>query len=83
MPMPLRASHKVSIVIATLLFAATAAVPHFIWERLSPMFYVLSIAALVGVLVIGSSAGGATRWLTVCQASLPTTTRRRPPVVRT
>ena len=47
------------------MFAACAAVPPAAWERLSPILYLLSLAGLVAVLVVGSSAGGATRWLSI------------------
>jgi rod shape determining protein RodA len=48
-----------------LVFATCAAVPPAAWERLSPVLYLLSLAGLVAVLVVGSSAGGATRWLSI------------------
>ncbi|MGH2571788.1 MAG: FtsW/RodA/SpoVE family cell cycle protein, partial [bacterium] len=46
-------------------FAACAAVPPAVWERLAPLLYVGAVAALVAVVLIGSSAGGATRWLSL------------------
>ena len=46
-------------------FAAAAAVPHVIWDRFSPVLYLLALASLVGVLVAGVEAGGATRWVSI------------------
>lgn len=44
-------------------FAVAAAIPHELWERLAPALYVLSLLGLVAVFFIGSSAGGAKRWI--------------------
>jgi rod shape determining protein RodA len=44
------------------LLGVFAAVPPGAWERLSPLFYAVSLIALVLVLVAGDSAGGAKRW---------------------
>jgi rod shape determining protein RodA len=46
-------------------FAACAAVPPAVWERLAPLLYAGAVASLVAVVLIGSSAGGATRWLSL------------------
>jgi len=46
-------------------FVACAAVPPEAWERLSPLLYAASLAALVAVVAVGSAAGGATRWLSI------------------
>jgi rod shape determining protein RodA len=45
--------------------ALSAAVPPEAWERVSPVMYFVSVAALALVLVAGHSAGGATRWVSV------------------
>ena len=39
------------------------AAPHPLWERLSPFLYVIALALLVAVLVVGTRGGGATRWI--------------------
>ncbi len=44
-------------------FTVCAAIPHELWERAAPVFYVVSLVLLVAVLVVGSSAGGAKRWI--------------------
>lgn len=49
--------------IGMLAFAMCAAVPPIAWERLSPVLYALSLAGLLAVLAMGSSSGGATRWI--------------------
>jgi rod shape determining protein RodA len=46
-------------------FFLTAAIPHMLWSRMAPSFYVLSLGLLVLVLVAGSAGGGATRWLAI------------------
>jgi rod shape determining protein RodA len=45
--------------------ALCAAVPHDVWDRSSPILYVVGLAGLVAVLVAGSTAGGATRWISI------------------
>ncbi len=52
-------------VVGLVAFAACASVPPIAWERLSPVLYVLSLAGLAAVLVMGSSGGGATRWISL------------------
>ncbi len=44
-------------------FAICAAVHHEIWERIAPAFYVVCLLMLAAVLLVGSSAGGAKRWI--------------------
>jgi rod shape determining protein RodA len=48
-----------------LAFAVCAAIPPVAWEKLAPAAYVLSLVGLVGVLLAGSSGGGATRWISI------------------
>ncbi len=49
--------------VGIVMFGLAAAVPPSVWERLAPTLYVVSLAALAVVLVAGSSAGGARRWI--------------------
>lgn len=44
-------------------FSAAAAVPPAVWERFSWVLYLVDLGALGFVIVAGSSAGGATRWI--------------------
>jgi len=46
-------------------FFGTAAIPPGLWERFSWVLYLIALAVLGFVVVAGSSAGGATRWLQV------------------
>jgi rod shape determining protein RodA len=52
-------------VLGLLAFVTCAAIPQAAWERLSPALYLVALGGLVAVLVVGSAAGGATRWLTI------------------
>ncbi|HET9888481.1 MAG TPA: rod shape-determining protein RodA [bacterium] len=49
--------------IGLIAFGICAAVPHELWERIAPGLYIVAIVTLVAVLLIGSSAGGARRWI--------------------
>lgn len=44
-------------------FAVFAMAPPALWERLAPIIYVVSLVGLIAVLFVGSSAGGARRWI--------------------
>ncbi len=44
-------------------FALCAALPHELWERLATPLYVISLLGLITVLIVGTSAGGARRWI--------------------
>jgi rod shape determining protein RodA len=50
-------------VVGLVALAASAAVPPAVWERSSWILYPLGLAVLAFVVVAGSSAGGATRWI--------------------
>jgi rod shape determining protein RodA len=59
---------KKQILFATvglLAMAISAAVPPVLWERGSWLLYPLALGLLALVIVIGSSAGGATRWISL------------------
>ena len=49
--------------VGLLALGITMAAPHPLWERLSPFLYVIALALLVAVLVVGTRGGGATRWI--------------------
>jgi rod shape determining protein RodA len=46
-------------------FTLCAAIPHPLWERLSPVLYMGALGVLGAVLIVGTAGGGATRWITV------------------
>jgi rod shape determining protein RodA len=48
-----------------LAFAVCAAIPFLAWEKISPAVYIMAILGLVAVLLVGSSGGGAKRWISI------------------
>lgn len=51
--------------VGLLALAVAASVPHDVWDRLSPVLYVIGLVMLGVVLVAGTTAGGATRWISL------------------
>ncbi len=48
-----------------LVLVVCMAIPHPLWDRLSPILFVISLAFLIAVLIAGTRGGGATRWISL------------------
>ena len=58
----------VAVGLAALVF--TSFIPYRIWQRLALLMYVAAIIGLIATVAIGSTRGGATRWIVVGPATL-------------